>query len=694
MPMTSTHMLHVPACLAAAFLAGPVALGDEPYARGVGNGVIQFFESEAAFRSSRPSWVLEFPNRPEFPLPPSLRVVPRFEEADGQRQVTIPVPEGASLYGLGIEPGSFLRHGARHDEPVSNPWILCVRADGTAFGVVPDTTWTCTVDLTRKIVIRSEAPSFPVLVVDAPNPEQVLVAFNEVSGRMEMPPRWGLGWFQEAGRAEASVRAAAAYLREERIPADALIVDAAGPLAFGRADIADPGALFAAMRERGFHIIAQTRPLAPVAESHPLYQSGLGQEAWVAFESGGPATVSFGGESWVLPDPTREASRSWWSRQIHEFLGRGVHGLWLAEAPWERLDDQARFRGDESLGGAGSLAAFRFAAPALLARATRDGFRAEQDDRRPVIVSAAAAPAAQRWTTLQLPAIPERADSATALVASALSATLSGQPMFVARVPLAPADQSRAALWRQLVGVATLMPAVAGTLPGTEFQAPPDEATRLLRAAVERRARLKPYLYTLAFYAFFRCEPIIRPVFFADPADASLRAESSMFLLGRDVLVVPPPESGGPKPTPPLAGKWRKIDLGEDHPDLPDLYLRPGAILPIAPVMLYADERPVDPMTILINLDEEGRALGDLYDDEGEGYSFYRNQNIRIRYTAAVQDEYVYIRLGALDGGLPIPRRKLEVRLLTDQGEVVTTGSERGTIRMPKDPPVKEETPK
>ena len=54
------------------------------------------------------------------------------------------------------------------------------------------------------------------------------------------------------------------------------------------------------------------------------------------------------------------------------------------------------------------------------------------------------------------------------------------------------------------------------------------------RIALERRYILLPYFYTLQHEASTNGMPIMRPVFFADPKDLSLRAEEEAFLIGDD----------------------------------------------------------------------------------------------------------------------------------------------------------------
>ena len=62
------------------------------------------------------------------------------------------------------------------------------------------------------------------------------------------------------------------------------------------------------------------------------------------------------------------------------------------------------------------------------------------------------------------------------------------------------------------------------------------EVEAISKAAIERRYRMLPYIYTLFRESSLDGLPIWRPVFFADPADARLRDEDHAFLLKGDVF--------------------------------------------------------------------------------------------------------------------------------------------------------------
>jgi alpha-glucosidase len=102
----------------------------------------------------------------------------------------------------------------------------------------------------------------------------------------------------------------------------------------------------------------------------------------------------------------------------------------------------------------------------------------------------------------------------------------------------------------------------------------------------------------------------------------------------------------------------------------------------VGPILRDTAEKPTDPITLVINLDQNWNAMGFVYEDDGDGYAFYKNKCRRIGYSATREGDSILVRLAKLDGGEPLPKRKLEIRLLTDSGEIVATGSERGTVKI------------
>jgi hypothetical protein len=71
--------------------------------------------------------------------------------------------------------------GYQDDSPLytSHPWVLAVRADGSAFGVLADSTYRVFIDLTDGIRFESEGPAHPVIVIDGDSPQEVVTRLGD-----------------------------------------------------------------------------------------------------------------------------------------------------------------------------------------------------------------------------------------------------------------------------------------------------------------------------------------------------------------------------------------------------------------------------------------------------------------------------------------------------------------------------------
>jgi alpha-glucosidase len=637
----------------------------QPAGQSLGGGVFRVYESAAAFQAAGPSFLLEYPPRAPQPIGPEFKLSPQYGEADGRRTISFSFPEGTTYYGLGLAPGGLIRNGFTSEASAAMPWVLAVRPDGAAVGLVPDTTYGCRVDLTSGLVWSTDDPSPGFMAFDVPMPWEAIRSLHEASGRMEMPPLWALGHRQVAGSTPADWLATADRLRRSGVAADALILPEFSTLP-GGAPVQDWESTRKTLRERGFRLVAGFSPMpgaqSPAVETVPRWVStpdGIAQPR--------------------IPDYTAKETRDAWSSAVAQTVQSGIDGAWLSDAPIQ-LPPNAQFAGDSGPTGAGGRSRYAAVFPTLFARATTSGLGGESVNRRAFTATGSMSPTLQRSAaTISAPGAVSWS-GLERVVQELLSCSLSGQPLYGAELPDAvrtEPDPSLAAAW---IGLTTMLPVSQSAVRLDQPLTPELEAVMV--RALRRRSRLIPYYYTLCFNAFFSCDMIARPLFFERPDDPSLRASTHAFFLGQDLLVVPR-LSSDPKPACPLPGGWARLDLGDgDHPDLPDLYIRPGAAIPLGPAMAHTGERPLDPLTVVFNLGDGPQAVGRIYEDDGETMAFYRNQARRVGYRAERRENAILVRLAGLDFALPLPKRALDVRILTDRGELTATGSERGTLKI------------
>jgi alpha-glucosidase len=105
------------------------------------------------------------------------------------------------------------------------------------------------------------------------------------------------------------------------------------------------------------------------------------------------------------------------------------------------------------------------------------------------------------------------------------------------------------------------------------------------------------------------------------------------------------------------------------------LYVRAGAIIPMAPVMQYADERPLDQLTLRI---WPGTGEYTLYEDDGHTFEYRTGAWATTAYRVLADGQQVIVEIGARDGEWTPPSREVIV-------EVVGVGEQRfqddGTAR-------------
>jgi len=102
-----------------------------------------------------------------------------------------------------------------------------VNSDGTAFGVIADNTWRQQIDLSDSIRFISDGPGFRVIVIKRNSPQEVIKELADLTGKMEMPPLWSLGYQQcrFSYVPESRIKSVADTFRLKNIPCDVIWMD-------------------------------------------------------------------------------------------------------------------------------------------------------------------------------------------------------------------------------------------------------------------------------------------------------------------------------------------------------------------------------------------------------------------------------------------------------------------------------------
>ena len=99
----------------------------------------------------------------------------------------------------------------------------------------------------------------------------------------------------------------------------------------------------------------------------------------------------------------------------------------------------------------------------------------------------------------------------------------------------------------------------------------------------------------------------------------------------------------------------------------------------MGPDASHTDERPTDPLTLLV-YPARGKGESTLYEDAGNGFGYKEGEYARRRISCESSDERITIRVGEREGSF-VPERqevRLKLRGVTAAQSVLVDGEERG----------------
>ena len=602
----------------------------------VGEGIAEFIP-KGYDAEKIPSFAIDGEPEETGNLPEGWQLFPKFYLNNGKAGASLEVPEGTSLYGGGEVTGPLLRNGTtiklwNTDSGAysvdngtrlyqSHPWMMGVRTDGTAFGILFDTTWKAVLSSTdEKIDLKSEGFPFRVFVIDRESPQAVVRGLAELTRTMPMIPRWALGYHQ----------CRFSYQPDSRV-----------------IEIADG---------KEFH-----------------------GDAW-------PGAAAF-------PDFTCPKAQQWWAGLYKDFIATGIDGVWndvnepqINDTPNKTMPEDNIHRGGNGL-PEGTHLQYHNVYGMLMVRSSREGILAARPETRPFILTRSNFLGGHRYAATWTGDNGSTWEHLKLSIPMSLTLGLSGQPVSGADIGgfLFNADADLFGHW---IGFGAFYPFSRGhACAGTNDKEPwafGKEVENASRIALERRYILLPYFYTLMREAATDGMPIMRPAFFADPKDLSLRAEQEIFLIGDDILVIP---AFAEKPNLP-GGIWREISLVDG--DQQDKYqatlkIRGGAIVPTGKIIQNTTEESLDPLTLLVSLDENGKAEGSLYWDNGDGWEYRNGEYSLQKYSARTEGNSVTVRLTGTEGSMETENKGMAiVKVITDNGIRQASGNlEEGiTVRL------------
>lgn len=584
------------------------------------------------------------------------------------------------IYGLGEKAFPLDRRGTQfvmwnqdpqHYEPGADPIYLNIPfylslKRGRCFGLFYDNTHRARFDIGHRnadeMVYEAEGGELCYYFFGGPSPAAVLERFTDLTGRMPLLPLWALGYQQSRWSyyPEARVREIARLFRQHKIPCDAIhldihYMDGYRCFTWDHSRFPNPSALIADLHEQGFRVVTLIDCGIKADRRYHVCADGLEGNMFCTYPDGEPAAGPvWPGESY-FPDFTAPRVRHWWGDLHQPWVKMGVDGLWndMNEPTvlGPRGDTLAScVRHDWEGEGADHREAHNVYG-LQMARATYEGLRRLQPDRRPFVLTRSG------WAGTQRYAASWTADNASTWehlrlsVPMVIGLGLSGLAFTGPDVGgfSGDADPELLVRWTQL---GAFLPLFRNhTAHSTKDQEPWVDGEPYLsasRAAIEWRYRLLPYLYTTMWQCAQHGHPMARPLFWAFADDERCYTLQDQFLCGDALLVAPICNPGATSRMVYLPdGDW--YDFWSDKPHYGPtevtalaplerfpLFVRAGSVLPMWPLTQHTGE----PIQQLILHVYPGRQGSWLYEDDGQSMAYHRGEYRATRFDCRPQGEH------------------------------------------------------
>jgi alpha-D-xyloside xylohydrolase len=378
-------------------------------------------------------------------------------------------------------------------------------------------------------------------------------------------------------------------------------------------------------------------------------------------------------------DPFSAAGRqTYWKQMRDQLFAKGVDGWWL-DAPEPEIGGMA-FRTYETPVGPGYTVYNAY--PLMHSTGIYQGQRATTDQKRVVILTRSAYAGQQRNSAITWSGdIQGTWGVLRAQIPAGLNFSLSGIPYWNTDTggffgnrsagngdPNNPQYQELFSRWFQFSAFCPMFRVHGsyGLKPGKEIWRFDEKTQQTMRAYLNLRYRLMPYLYSVAWDVTENGSTFMRPLVMDFPQDPQVRDIGSQYLFGPAIMVTPVTAAGATNQSvylPSDRGPWYNFWTGETSPagqrvdatapveTLP-LFVRPGSIIPMGPLLQYSSEKPADPIELRIYRGADGKFT--LYEDEGDNYNYEKKAfaTIPLEWNQARQTLTIGKRSGNFPGML------------------------------------------
>ncbi|MCX0380273.1 glycoside hydrolase family 31 protein [Clostridium perfringens] len=278
---------------------------------------------------------------------------PSFKDEKGNVYIS-KVNDCLAYYGLGEKGGDLNKKGCytenfNTDDPETDddsityyktiPFYVALKEEAT-YGIFFDNSFRSYFDMGKemgdRIFFGAIGGQIQYYFIPGENIKEVVKNYTALTGRMEMPPLWSLGYQQcrFSYFNQEEVRELVKTFEEKDIPLDVVYLDidymdGFRVMTFKAPNFDDAAGLISDLKEKGIRTITIIDPGVKVDEEYEVFKRG---------KEGNHFTKKLDGEMFIgavwpgdsaFPDFSNKECREWWKSELKKFISEhGMDGIW------------------------------------------------------------------------------------------------------------------------------------------------------------------------------------------------------------------------------------------------------------------------------------------------------------------------------------------------------------------------------
>ena len=278
---------------------------------------------------------------------------PSFKDEEGNVYIS-KVNDCLAYYGLGEKGGDLNKKGCytenfNTDDPETDddsityyktiPFYVALKEEAT-YGIFFDNSFRSYFDMGKemgdRIFFGAIGGQIQYYFIPGENIKEVVKNYTALTGRMEMPPLWSLGYQQcrFSYFSQEEVRELVKTFEEKDIPLDVVYLDidymdGFRVMTFKTPNFDDAAGLISDLKEKGIRTITIIDPGVKVDEEYLVFKRG---------KEGNHFTKKLDGEMFIgavwpgdsaFPDFSNKDCREWWKSELKKFISEhGMDGIW------------------------------------------------------------------------------------------------------------------------------------------------------------------------------------------------------------------------------------------------------------------------------------------------------------------------------------------------------------------------------